>query len=152
MYNIIYLNDHINYYESKNNKIIKHKPLNDTLKNGLIIDIKKFIKSFKKLLIENNIKPGLFYDKLIIITTPNFSSAYKYLYKEIFNNLNYKIIVFKNEISFYKIAKDYINISSGENYFYYTKTINGKTKSFLYDMSDLKILNFKNFSSFYIFN
>ena len=76
MYNIIYLNDHINYYESKNNKIIKHKPLNDTLKNGLIIDIKKFIKSFKKLLTENNIKPGLFYDKLIIITPPNFSSAY----------------------------------------------------------------------------
>ena len=37
----------------------------------------------------------------------NFSNAYKYLYKEIFNNLNYKIIVFKNEISFYKIAKDY---------------------------------------------
>ena len=130
MYNIIYLNDHINYYESKNNKIIKHKPLNDTLKNGLIIDIKKFIKSFKKLLIENNIKPGLFYDKLIIITPPNFSSAYKYLYKEIFNNLNYKIIVFKNEISFYKIAKDYINISSGENYFYYTKTIKGKKKRF----------------------
>lgn len=149
MYNIIYLNDHINYYESKNNKIIKHKPLNDTLKNGLIIDIKKFIKSFKKLLTENNIKPGLFYDKLIIITPPNFSSAYKYLYKEIFNNLNYKIIVFKNEISFYKIAKDYINISSGDNYFYYTKTINGKTKSFLYDMSDLKILDYNNKNNIY---
>lgn len=144
MYNILYLNDFINYFNYKTKKIIKFKPFADTIENGIIIDIKKFIKCFKKILRDNNIKPGLFYDKLIIIIPPNFSNASKYLYKEIFNNLNFKIIIFKNEISLYKIAKNNINININTNYFYYTKVVNGKTKSYLYNIQDLDLLDFSN--------
>lgn len=144
MYNILYLNDNINYYNSKLNKIIKYKPFVDIIENGIIIDIKKFIKCFKKILNANNIKPGIFYDKLIVITPPNFSNAYKYLYKEIFNNLNFKIIIFKSEISLYKIAKNNINININSNYFYYTKVVNGKTKSKLYNIQDLDLMDFSN--------
>lgn len=151
MYNILYLSDKINFYSAKQQKLIKHVPLYDTLNNGLIVDIKKFYKSFKKLYKNHNIKAGLFYEKIIIITPPNFNNVYKYVYKEIFSNLNYKIILFKSEINFYKVAKNNVNINIGENYFFYSTNINGKLKSYVYNIKELNKIELKKEKIYYLY-
>lgn len=151
MYNVLYLNDKINFYNAKEKILIKHVPLYDTLNNGLIVDIKKFYKSFKKLYKNHNIKSGIFYDKIIIITPPNFNNLYKYVYKEIFSNLNYKIILFKSEINFYKIAKNIVNINMNDNYFYYSSNVNGKVKSILYSIKDLDKIELNKRNTYFLY-
>ena len=151
MYNILYLNDYINYYDKKENKLIKILPYSKTLEKGLIIDIKKFTKSFKKMLKDNKIKQGLFNDKLLIITPPNFNNAYKYLYKQIFTNLNYNIVVFKSEISFYDLSKKNINLNISKDYFYITKTILNKTESECYNIKDLELLLKDKTKNYYLY-
>ena len=47
MNNILYLDDYINIYNLKNNKLITIKPYKNTLENGLIIDKDKFNKKLK---------------------------------------------------------------------------------------------------------
>lgn len=141
MYNILYLNDLINYYDVKKNKIFKFTPYLNSVRNGIITDVKKFSNCFKKMLKINNIKSGILYDKLIIITPPNFNNALKYIYKEIFNNLNYKFVIFKSELDLYNLSKKNININVNDSYFYYTDT-SSKTSSKVFDIKDLHLLNY----------
>lgn len=151
MYNILYINDYINYYDKKTNQLIKHTPYAKSIDKGLISDINKFIKSFKRMIKDNKIKQGMFNDKLLIITPPNFTSAYKYLYKQIFISLNYNFIVFKNEINFYNLSKKNINISLSNNYFYITKSFYNKTISNCYTIEDLNIILKDNTKNYYLY-
>lgn len=151
MYNILYLNDYINYYSKKINKIIKYTPYSKTVANGLIIDVKRFIKCFKKMLKDNNIKESLFTDNILIITPPNFNNAYKYLYKQIFTSLNFNIIVFKSEINYYKLGKNNVNINIYNDSFYITKTINNKTISVLYNIEDINNIIINNKYDYYLY-
>lgn len=138
--NLLYLSDYINYYSVKSQKYVKFVPYKNTLKNGLIIDANKFIKSFNRMLKEYNIKTGIVPENILIITPPNFYSINKYIYKNIFENLNYKGIRFKSEIDFYDIEKNNVMINYNKNYFYLSKIIQGKIKSEIYP-NNLTILN-----------
>ena len=60
MNNVLYLDDYINFYNSKNKKIIITKPYKNTLKCGRIIDRDKFIKKFNKIILDNHLNNNLF--------------------------------------------------------------------------------------------
>jgi hypothetical protein len=116
--NILYIDDYINYYCYKNNKIIKYLPYKESLYKGIIINKNKFIKSFNKMLLVNNIKKGILNENIIVITNNNYSNLYKLIIKDILVELNYKNIKYINELSFLKIKKDDLYINYNYNYYY----------------------------------
>lgn len=153
MYNVLYIDDRINYYSSKLNKIVTFKPYEGVIENGFIIDTKKFYKVFVRMLKKESIKSGIIYDKIIIVTPPKFNNVYKEAYKNLFNNLNYKIVVFKSELSFYKLKKNNAAININDKYFYYSYLFNGKIKTKIYSIEDLNFIDvlLKNNQNIYIY-
>ena len=114
--NVLYLDDYINYYSEKLNKIISLKPYKDTLRNGYIINRIKFIKIFDKLL--KDIKPGLLNESITVIINNYATYEDKLLLKDVLNELNYKKVLFVNEERLLKVNKNKIYINCNSSYFY----------------------------------
>jgi len=122
MDNILYLDDYINLYNKRTNKLIIVKPYKNTLRNGFIIDRKKFINKFNKIINENKLKGNFFYENIFIIINNLYSKEYKLFIKEIMESLNYKKIIYINELDYLRIDKKHIYINCNYNYFYFLYT------------------------------
>lgn len=153
MENILYLDDYINLYNKRNEKLIVSKVAKDVLRNGMIINKEKFIKKFNSIILENNIKGKIFNENIYIIINNLYTIEDKLFIKEVFNYLNYNNIYFIQEIDYIKINKDkvYINCNYGYFYILYSDEL-GKVKINLYKndvinkkliIDILKILNKK---------
>lgn len=118
MDNILYLDEYINLYNKKNNKLIVQKLYKNTLLNGLIIDKEKFILSYKKILTKNNYNNNFFCENILVITNNLYKNLNKQILKEILEVLGYKKIKFVNELDYLKLEKNKIFINYNFGYFY----------------------------------
>lgn len=134
MDNILYLDDFINYYSNKLNKIVSIKPYKNTLDKGRIINRKKFITCFLKLKEKYDLNNNLFTEKLIIIVNSNLKVEDKLLIKDIMEELNYKNVLFINELEIIKIDIKSLFINFNFSYFnlYFIKE-DGKAKLNIYE-------------------
>jgi len=118
MENIVYLDDYINLYNEKNNKLIVSKPYKNTLRDGLIIDKNKFIKKLKKILEINNLENNFFSESITVIVNNHYKEENKNLIRETLEILNYKKIKFISELNYLKLDKNKIYINCNSSYFY----------------------------------
>ena len=119
MENILYLDDYINFYNKKINKILVIKPYKDTLLNGKIIDRDKFIKRFSKIIIDNKLNKNIFNSTITILINSSYTKEDKKLLTDVFEELNYKNIRFINEINYLNINKNNLIINCNDTYFYF---------------------------------
>ena len=77
MENILYLDDYINFWNKKLNKILVIKPYKNTLLNGHIIDRDKFIKRFNKIIIDNKLNKNIFNNTITIIINSSYTKEDK---------------------------------------------------------------------------
>lgn len=119
MENILYLDDYINLYNKNLNKIIISKPYKNTLKYGKIINREKFIKIFNKIKEENNLNNHILSEKISVIINSNYTVEERTLLKDVLEDLNYKNVVFINEIKLLNIDKKELFINFNETYFYF---------------------------------
>ena len=149
--NILHITDDYLYLKAKKHKsIIKQKLALNTVYGGKIYNIKKFMKTFEKLLNEYHLNNSLFGETIKIIVSSNYTPADITFLKNIMTCFNYRKIVIEKELNYYKLndKNTYINIF--DNYFNLTfldeyKKINNiymETKSF-YNNND--ILNYINY-------
>lgn len=158
MENILYLDDYINFYNKKIDKIMVIQPYKNTLKNGKIIDRDKFIKKFNKFISDNNLKNNIFNNNISIITNNGTTEEDKKTFLEVFDELNYKNITFISEIDYLKIDKNSIYINYNYSYFYiYNINESGKVEISFFDLNKLGrnlmsyILNYFNKKKIFIF-
>ena len=118
MENILYLDDYINFYIKKLNKLEVIKPYKNTLDNGKIIDRNKFIKIFKKIKEIYKLNNFIFNEKIIIIINKTYNKEDKILLLQIMEELEYKNITFINELELIKIGKKSLFINFNYTYFY----------------------------------
>ena len=138
MKNVLYLDDYINFYSSKLNKIIIYKPYKNTFWMGRIINKKKFIINFLKLKEINGLNNSILSEEIIIITNKLIKDEDKILLNEVMEELNYKKITFINELEIIKIEKDSLFIFFNYSYFYiYYVKEDGKIKLIFYENNEL---------------
>jgi len=138
MKNILYLDDYINLYNSKKNKIIKIKPYKNTLFYGHIIDREKFIKLYNKCLDENKINRNFFNEKIILIINSSYKKEDRNTLKLFLEELNYKEIDFINEVDIIKMNKKSLIVNYNYEYFNlcYIDNLN-KTKLVSYENNEI---------------
>ena len=108
MENILYLDDYINLYNKKKDLLIKNIPYKGTLKYGKIIDHIKFIKKYNKILENNKLNKNILGSSILVIINDSYTKEDKRIIKEALENLNYKRVVFKKELEYFKIKKNSI--------------------------------------------
>lgn len=149
--NILHITDDYLYLKAKKHKnIIKQKLALNTVYGGKIYNIKKFMKTFEKLLNENHLNNSLFGETIKIIVSSNYTPADITFLKNIMTCFNYRKIVIEKELNYYKLNEKNTYINIFDNYFNVTfldeyKKINNiymETKSF-YNNED--ILNYINY-------
>ena len=118
MNNILYLDDYINFYNNDVNKIIKITPYKGTLRNGIIIERNKFIKKMIKELNKIGIKNSLFNNSMTIIINNLYTKEDKLILKEVMEELNYKNVVFIQELNYLDINKNKLFINCNYEYYY----------------------------------
>ncbi len=157
MENILYLDDYINLYLKKENKILMIKPYKDTLENGKIINREKFIKKMNKVLKERKIN-NFFNGEVTVIINSLINIEDKKILEYCLNELNYKKIYFIREIKYLKINQDNLFINCNETYFYfYYNDFRGNTKIKVYENDEMnrevlnKIIKFINKKEIYLY-
>ena len=131
MENILYLDDYINLYNKKKDLLIKNIPYKGTLKYGKIIDHIKFTKKYNKILENNKLNKNILGSSILVIINDSYTKEDKRIIKEALENLNYKRVVFKNELEYFKIKKNSILINANQDYINITYLENnGKVKVF----------------------
>ena len=122
MENILYLDDYINLYNKKLNKILIIKPYKETLRNGCIINAKKFIKKYSQILDKYHLNNNILNNSIVVITNLYVSEEDKIIIQSTLEELNYKKIKFISEINYLKVDKNtlIINYNNTYSYFYYT--------------------------------
>jgi len=143
MKNILYIDDYINLYSGKLNKIITVKPLNKTLKFGKIIDKEKFLRSFFKLKKENNLNNNLILEEITVIINSSYTKEDKKNILDILEQLNYKKIHLVNEVNLLKNNINNIFIIYNNSYFYLyylNKLGNVEIKVYLNDLINKNII------------
>ena len=74
--NILHITDDCLYLKSKKQKdIIKYKLSKNIVYGGRISNIKKFMKSFEKLLSENHLNNSLFGETIKVVVASNYTPA-----------------------------------------------------------------------------
>ena len=116
MENILYLDDFINFYHSKNKLLIVHKPYKQTLKYGRIIDHDKFIKKFTKIISDNKLNKNIFNSSISVITNGTYTKEDKKIIKDVLENFNYQKINFIPEIKYLKLTKKTLIINANLDY------------------------------------
>lgn len=128
---ILYLDDYINFYT--NNKIYKIIPYKYTLREGMIINKEKFIKKMIKELNKMGIKNKIFTSSIKVIINNNYTKIDKEVIKDILSELNYKNVIFIQELDYLDINKNKILINCNYEYFYILFTdMYGNTELNLY--------------------
>ena len=116
MENILYLDDYINLYNKRHNKIIIKKPYKETLENGKIINKEKFIKVFNKIISENKLNKNIFNNEITVIINSLYRVEDKKILLDVLESLNYKRVKIIKEINLLKINKDTIYINASKSY------------------------------------
>ena len=119
--NIIYITDDCIYLKNKKrNLFIKSNINKGIIECNKIYNIEKFIKSYEKILKDNNLNNNLIGDTIKIIVTPNYYPSDIFMLKKIFEKFNYRKIIVENEIKTYKLnnTNSYLNIF--DNYLFLT--------------------------------
>ena len=119
--NIIYITDDCIYLKNKKrNLFIKSNINKGIIECNKIYNIEKFIKSYEKILKDNNLNNNLIGDTIKIIVTPNYYPSDIFMLKKIFEKFNYRKIIVENEIKTYKLnnTNSYLNIF--DNYLFVT--------------------------------
>ena len=119
MENILYLDDYINFYNKKIGKTIIVKPYKKTLYYGKIVDRSKFILFFNKLKKQYKLNNNLLREKICIIVNSSYTIEDKNNLKEILEELNYKKIIFINELNLIQIDNKSVFINYNHSYFYF---------------------------------
>lgn len=155
---ILYLDDYINLYSKKHNKILMVRPYKNTLKNGHIINKEKFIKKLMKILNEYQINKNIFNNAINVIINNSYSLIDKEILKEILELLNYKKVNFIQEINYLNINKNKLYINFNNSYFYiYSINKIGNVMINMYDNNEInsglikKIIKLYNKEKIYIF-
>lgn len=120
--NILHITDDCLYLKSKKQKdIIKYKLSKNIVYGGRISNIKKFMKSFEKLLSENHLNNSLFGETIKVVVASNYTPADITFLKNIINSFNYRKIIIEKELKYYKLNNNiayviaYVNVF--DNYF-----------------------------------
>lgn len=119
--NIVYITDDCIYLKNKKrNLFIKSNINKGIIECNKIYNIEKFIKSYEKILKDNNLNNNLIGDTIKIIVTPNYYPSDIFMLKKIFEKFNYRKIIVENEIKTYKLnnTNSYLNIF--DNYLFLT--------------------------------
>jgi len=145
MDNILYLDDYINLYNKKSNKLIIIKPYKNTLRNGFVIDKEKFVKKLNSTLEKNNLKNVFIKEDIFIIINNLYSRQEKVFIKEVMEELEYKNINFIQEINYLKQDKKNVYINCNFKYFYLIYTNNlGNVEINLYKNDNINKCIIKN--------
>ena len=135
---ILYLDDFINIYIKKEDKIIRYKPYKNTIKNGRIINRIKFIKIFNKIKDNYNLNNNFLNASILIIINKNIEEEDKKVFLEVFDELNYKNIKFNQELNYLKMNKNTVYINYNYSYFYiYNVDDLGKVNINIYSLNKL---------------
>lgn len=119
--NIVYITDDCIYLKNKKrNLFIKSNINKGIIECNKIYNIEKFIKSYEKILKDNNLNNNLIGDTIKIVVTPNYYPSDIFMLKKIFEKFNYRKIIVENEIKTYKLnnTNSYLNIF--DNYLFLT--------------------------------
>ena len=119
--NIVYITDDCIYLKNKKrNLFIKSNINKGIIECNKIYNMEKFIKSYEKILKDNNLNNNLIGDTIKIIVTPNYYPSDIFMLKKIFEKFNYRKIIVENEIKTYKLnnTNSYLNIF--DNYLFLT--------------------------------
>lgn len=116
--NILHITDDCLYLKSKKQKdIIKYKLSKNIVYGGRISNIKKFMKSFEKLLSENHLNNSLFGETIKVIVASNYTHADITFLKNIINSFNYRKIIIEKELKHYKLNNNIAYINVFDDYF-----------------------------------
>lgn len=116
--NILHITDDCLYLKSKKQKdIIKYKLSNNIVYGGRISNIKKFMKSFEKLLSENHLNNSLFGETIKLVVASNYTPADITFLKNIINSFNYRKIIIEKELKYYKLNNNIAYINVFDDYF-----------------------------------
>ena len=149
--NILHITDDCLYLKSKKQKdIIKYKLSKNVVYGGRISNIKKFMKSFEKLLSENHLNNSLFGETIKVVVASNYTTADITFLKNIINSFNYRKIIIEKELNYYKLNNNIAYINVFDDYFNITylddfKKINNiymETQSFLKTDDILEYLSY----------
>ena len=158
MEDYLYLDDNINLYSKKNDKINIVIPYKDTLKEGRIVNKEKFIKKFSELIKDLKINNNFFNNSISVIINNNITLEDKEIIKDTLEILNYKKIKFIREINYLALNKDKLFISYNNSYFYfYSINYKGNTEMLVYDNNRInkelivKIIKLLNKKKIYVF-
>ena len=119
--NIVYITDDCIYLKNKKrNLFIKSNINKGIIECNKIYNMEKFIKSYEKILKDNNLNNNLIGDTIKIIVTPNYYPSDIFMLKKLFEKFNYRKIIVENEIKTYKLnnTNSYLNIF--DNYLFLT--------------------------------
>ncbi len=119
--NIVYITDDCIYLKNKKRHLFIKSNINKgIIECNKIYNIEKFIKSYEKILKDNNLNNNLIGDTIKIIVTPNYYPSDIFMLKKIFEKFNYRKIIVENEIKTYKLnnTNSYLNIF--DNYLFLT--------------------------------
>lgn len=131
--NIVYITDDCIYLKNKKrNLFIKSNINKGIIECNKIYNIEKFIKSYEKILKDNNLNNNLIGDTIKIIVTPNYYPSDIFMLKKIFEKFNYRKIIVENEIKTYKLnnTNSYLNIFENFSFLTYIDEYQ-KIKSFV---------------------
>ena len=149
--NILHITDDCLYLKSKKQKdIIKYKLSKNVVYGGRISNIKKFMKSFEKLLSENHLNNSLFGETIKVVVASNYTPSDITFLKNIINSFNYRKIIIEKELKYYKLNNNIAYINVFDDYFNITyldeyKKINNiymETQSFLKTDDILQYLSY----------
>ena len=149
--NILHITDDYLYLKNKKNKdIIKYKLANDIIYGGKISNIKKYMKTYEKLLSENHLNNSLFGETIKVVVASNYTPADITFLKNIINSFNYRKIIIEKELKYYKLNNNIAYINVFDDYFNITyldeyKKINNiymETNSFFKTEDILKYINY----------
>ena len=116
--NILHITDDCLYLKSKKQKdIIKYKLSKNIVYGGRISNIKKFMKSFEKLLSENHLNNSLFGETIKVVVASNYTPADITFLKNIINSFNYRKIIIEKELKYYKLNNNIAYINVFDDYF-----------------------------------
>ncbi len=158
MEDYLYLDDFINLYSKKYNKIIVISPYKETLKYGRIINKDKFIKKMTKVIEEYHLNKNIFNNSIKVIINKNISILDKQNIKEALEILNYKKVKFVQEILYLNMDKKKLYINYNQTYFYlYYINATGNVEIINYDNNKvnkriiINILNLINKNKIFIY-
>lgn len=114
---ILLMNDEfLTLHDLKKHQTIKEKIPKNTVINGKVANINKFIQKYEDILKKHNLNNSLLGDKLKIVVHPKYTSTDITLIKNIFEKLNYRKITIDNELKYYKLDNKSAWINANNNY------------------------------------